>query len=265
MKINDYINIFAFVLGSSLVLGGLMVKPLTAYAQSSSPIDTVSPTPIVDADYLRQQYEFLKDSAVRYEDKVSREQQDMIGLVQVVLALLGGAGIVGIVAFLGTIFGINKKADKALNEFITKKQAYLQTKAEGWAKDVVNAQFGFGKRIMVVANKEKWDAMKSEEIKLLNRRGFNDVVLTEPGKPDGNSDLIIFVYQDTLSGQLEKLSTSLVKNNSEVPLLVYYAGQVDRSLLKNYPYATFAQSAITLVSWTFTILSAMPGLKEDET
>jgi len=206
--------------------------------------------------YLRDQYEFLKSEAIRFEERVNRERGAFISNVQLELAVL-----VAILSILGVggFLTIKDRADKAFDKHIEKNGRELQRRAEKWSREVVKGEFGLNKHIVLLADKKRHKQILTNEEKLLQSRGFNKVSLRSPkGKVD-DADLVVFCYKDDLDKTLTKLVEALEAENRGKPLIVYYKGNVSNQKVRQYQWHVYANTPLTLVSWVFTVLSSYQG------
>lgn len=238
----------------------------TAYSPSATYAQEVKQTPTLilnskEDTYFKEQYELLKEVALKHEERVNTEREDLISLSKLILDIFVAGGLIAIVSFIVTLYGVNRKAKKYLNDVIVEKGGDLKRDAERWAKGVVDSQFGFDKQVLVLADQGDNLAFSGMEAVLLKKRGFGNIKILPIGSEVDGANLIIFVYNDTLANKLAELIDKLVADSQDIPLLIYHTGttNVDRALTKKYPLHTFAQTPLTLVSWTFTILSSMPN------
>lgn len=215
---------------------------------------TPSPTPNlknIELDLVKEQYEFLKDEAIRFEDRVDRERT-------AVYWILGFIAVVGVGSFIGTVIEVNRKAKDLLTNYINTKGKQLENKLEKQAQEMLDQEFGLDKKIVVYASGEREKEAEEVIIPLLNDRGFSNIELAPPTRKSTSigADIVVFFYSDTLTTQLEKLIDYIKTKNIKIPVLVYYDGRVNSDKFMNYEWRAFANSPLTVGSWVFTILTS---------
>ena len=218
-----------------------------SYAQTTS---VLQPT----ESYLKDQYEFLKNQSIRFEDRVQKEREQFYSFVSTLLAIV--TAIAG-GSLLGSFWAIRNKSKKVLEDYIEKNKDTLKKNAERYARDVIDSELGLNKNILVIADKDQHQALVKNELDLLKNRGFNNVDLKTPNRFSFGYDLIIFCYSPDLDKDLSKLIEKLEKEKRSIPVLAYYSeGKVNNNKFMKYKLRAFANSPLTVVSWAFTILSS---------
>jgi hypothetical protein len=180
----------------------------------------------------------------------------VMSLPEKVLTFLGIAGIAGIIGALLVFWRMLSSLRQKLEGYLEKKgHVFIEAKIQ----QKVDLQFGFSKSILVLADKKLHKELNENELKLIQNRGFKNVSLsTLDAKNIASRDLVVFNYEDDKQEDLKSVVGALTAAGSETPLILYYKhGTVPTTLLNNYPLYTFANSALSLSSWTFNILASV--------
>lgn len=222
----------------------------SAYAASPSISPTPSPSMSSELDLAKEQYKFLHEEARHYEERVDRERT-------IFFTIIGIVGVLGMGGYFGTMNDIRKSAKKKLEDYIVEEGKGMQANARSWAKSVIDDEFGLNKSILILAPKAQKGDVSNLAVRLFKRRGFTNIKIQNPDttKIEG-ADLIVYWYNDTLEDNLTKLITKLENEGRELPVIVYYRGQLTNTKFKQYMWGSFANSPMTLVSWVFTILTS---------
>lgn len=211
---------------------------------------------------IQQEYQFLKDQAQRAEDrslrladKAQEERDNMMGLFNSLLTIIGllvGGSMVG---FLVMLWQTKNHAQKKINETVDKVESQVTQKAQEQAKKIVETEFGFSKKILVMADKSAHKNLEKDELSVLRKRGFINIKLITPEDWE-DFDLLVFSHTQEIDEDLDKVVKKLGETDNK-PLLVYSFGhQVDPNKFKSYKWHAFAQTPLTLASWVFTILTS---------
>jgi len=257
------ITLFLFILFFQL-----SIHPPTVNAQ------TVSPSPASNDEYIKAQYEFLKGQTERFQDQMDSEttqlyarvdaernafyQQLTLGLTILGL-ILGGSIIAGVIGFYKSIAAIRRKAESTLEEQIQKNQAETIRQARKEVRQLFVNEFGLNRHIIVVADSSRQSTFENTEKKLLSKKGFTNISIVGPMDTIPSGDLVIFVYNDDLNSQLDTVVEQLEELQEQTPLIVYYPGRVENQKVGKYPYHSFANSPMTLISWVVTMITSTIG------
>jgi hypothetical protein len=194
------------------------------------------------AIYFRDQYEFLKEQAIRHEDRVDKEREAFYSQITIALGILT---LFGIGSYSAVIWSINRTAKKVFNDHIKKNSNKLEQKAEEWAKNSFRSELGLQKRIELVAKTSQHHEIERNELKLLRARGFQNITIKKPTDNVTGYDMVVFYYNDDLDSHLTRIVRSLDEQATAVPILAYYSGRVPNQKLTEYRWHTFANSPLT--------------------
>lgn len=239
----------------NMKIGRVVTLLLIAFILSSSSKKVLAqepailPSPTIAQNIYEEQYKFLRDEAIRFENNMRDERHAFYAFVGVVLTVVGIAGVSGVLS-------IKQESKAAFKQEIESERNELKNKINGWAEEKLYDQFGLNKRIVILADKKRQKELLKEEIEILNKRGFNDIELKQPDVNIDNADLIIFCFNDDLHDDLNKVIDILESTSKKVPLIGYYHTSFQNERLNKYKYRAFANSPITLASWVFTISSS---------
>jgi len=225
---------YFFIIQNSVFAQEALVTP---------PVNT--PTP----NFYQEQYESLKQEAIRFENNSRDERQYLLALITVLFIILGFTGI-------SSIRSIKDQAEKIFNEHIKSTNNNLERRIEDWAGKKLYDQFGLNKRILILADKNIHEDIKNEEVAFLNKRGFSHVSVADFDSNLHSSDLIVFCYNDSRNKELTNVITKLEESQKKIPLIGYYTKRILNEKFDSYKYRGAANSPLTLVSWIFTITSS---------
>lgn len=233
-----------------------ILSPLPALAQAPAPL-TSSPLPTPTLDQIVTEndiFKYWREAAKGYEGRVDQERQNFyaysslwVGVITLALALVGGA----------TIFSIIKMARKKLSQVVDDQAAMLEENIQKHTEEQFHQELCLSGRILIIVDESRADQVKKLEAALIRNRGFESVAVATTTR-SLDADLVIFEYADNSvkQQQLSSIVKRLKKVGSHVPLIAYFPGRVSESEFDSYPLRAYANTPLTLVSWTFSILAS---------
>ncbi len=239
-----------------------------------SPVIAQTTNDTTNENYIKSQYDFLKDQTQKFQERMDTErtqlyarvdaernafyQQLTLGLTILGL-LLGGSILAGIIGFYKSIAAIRRKAESTLQEQIQKNQAETLRQARKEVRRLFVNEFGLNNHIVVAVDSSRQSEFESIEKQLLSKKGFTNISMVNPSDEIPSCDLVVFVYNDDLNSQLDKVVEQLEESQKQTPLIVYYPGRVENQKVGKYPYHSFANSPMTLMSWVVNMITSTIG------
>lgn len=230
-----------------------------AFASLSIAQETPAVTSSSDT-YIKEQYEFLKEQAISFDERVQRERESFNTMTGIVIGLIGllftATTAIGFVSYRATLKSIETKAEKKLEEKLETEMNSFNSKIESWAKETMFDSLGMSKKILFIAREQDHKDLIEKEMRLLKERGFSNVTLSTGYQDSNDLGMVVFCYNDDLDDILTATVAQVVSSQKEIPILGYYNRTIVNEALGRYDWKTYANSPLTLVSWVFTILSS---------
>lgn len=210
--------------------------------------------------YIKEQYEFLKDQTMRFEDRIQDEREALSTMTSLVLSIIGVlitvVTAVGFASYWGTLRAVESKAEKKLQKKLDAEMASFNTRIEDWAKDTMFDNLGMSKKILFIAREQDHEGLREKEIRLLKERGFKNIELSSSYRVIDNLGMIVFCYKDDFNETLTATVGEVIRSEKETPILGYYHTTIVNEALGHYDWKAYANSPLSLMSWVFTILSS---------
>lgn len=253
-KLTAVVTFFALIV---TILSPMSVKAQAPSPAVSSPIVLATPSPTTPIDQLvteNEIFRYWREAAKGYESRVDQERQNFyaysslwVGIITLALALGGGLTIVSII----------KMARKKLSQVVDDQAVMLEENIQKHTEEQFHQELCLPARILIIVDESRVDQVEKLEAALIRNRGFESVMVATTTR-SLDADLVIFEYADNSAKQqqLSSIVKRLKKAGSHLPLIAYFPGRVSESEFDSYPLRAYANTPLTLVSWTFSILAS---------